>query len=83
MTDITVKVGAGLYYYSPTDSLNMCNSYIQNNYIVGSLTIIGQGNVTVDCLSQQKFLKLGTTNSGRILDVTLENINLIGGVSVK
>jgi hypothetical protein len=54
---------------------------IQNSYLINSLTITGQGEVTIDC-GTQYFMRLGSINTGRIVNVKVENLTVRGGVSV-
>ena len=72
------------YSSSPTgSSLHLCNNFITSSHLISSLTITGQGVVSIDCGNQVKFLKAGIagTNAGRIVNIRLENLNVKGGVS--
>ncbi len=62
------------------DFLHLCRNNIQNSYLINSLTITGQGEVTIDC-GTQYFMELGYVNTGRIVNVKLENLTVRGGVS--
>jgi hypothetical protein len=62
------------------DFLHLCKNIIQNSYLINSLTITGQGEVTIDC-GAQYFMELGSINTGRIVNVKVENLTVRGGVS--
>ena len=51
---------------------------MQNSYVISSLTITGQGVVNIDC-GLQNFIDL-EYNTGRIVNVRLENLDVRGGV---
>jgi hypothetical protein len=68
------------YPYSPdSPSSSLCNNYMENTYMVTSLSITGKGKVIIDC-GMEKFLELGRRNTGRIVSVKIENLTLRGGV---
>ena len=66
--------------YPYLDFLHVCKNNIQNSYLINSLTITGQGEVSIDCGSQY-FMELGFINTGRIVNLKLENLTVRGGVS--
>ena len=80
-TDITINIAEGDYPYV-SSFVHLCKNFISNNHVIQSLTIRGQGEVKVDCGDTNYFLELGWINTGRIVNVALENLSIHRGIGV-
>jgi hypothetical protein len=74
-TDITINIAEGNYPFLSSGN-HLCNNFILNSYVIHSLTIRGLGAVTVDCGDTFHFMDLGWRNTGRIVNVKVENLNI-------
>jgi len=77
-TDITINIAEGNYPYR-SSTVHLCKNFISNSHVIRSLTIRGQGEVKVDCGDTYYFLSLGSFNTGRIVNVTVENLSIDRG----